>query len=197
MADIDYNVQISEIPPPVPPKDDLRPMTPPKDYSRINFLGSATIGPSTSQTLAFDESISEPLKLPLNTFPGAKRVNKVSTTRTNLDSIFVNQNDISISQSSEHEPRKNSDSMFTKLSWWLSWGRLKPKNQNDDDDASISTNSHSSPPITATPITNIGAGADSTNNPISNNQNSMAPISTDHNDDEAPKVKKSISITSL
>lgn len=195
MADIEYNVQISELPPPVPPKDDFRPTTPPKDFPRITFLGSATIGPSTSQTLELEESISEPS----NTFPGAKRVNKVSTT--NLGSVFVTASD---NQSSNNEPRKNfarSDSMFTKLSWWLSWGR-----------SNSSTNSH---PIT-TPITNTGAGADSTNNTTnltSNNQNSTASISTmrssspsspyvnqvsiDNNDESAPKVKKSISIASL
>ncbi|GES88612.1 hypothetical protein RCL_jg24023.t1 [Rhizophagus clarus] len=200
MADIEYNTQISESPPPVPPKDDFRPMTPPKDFPKITLLGSATIGPSTSQNLELVESISEPS----NTFPGAKRLNKVSTTNTtNIGSMFVTTSDNH--QSSDNEPRKNSvrsDSMFTKLSWWLSWGRSNP-----------SMNSH---PTTTTPITNTGAGADSTNNTTNStydNQNSTASISTmrssspsspyinqlstDNNDEVVPKVKKSISIANL
>ncbi len=107
MADIVYNVQSGEVPPPVPPKDDFRPMTPPKDFPKITFFSSATIGPSTSQTLELEEAISEPLNISSNTFPGAKRVNKVSSIHTNIESIFVGQNVTSSNQSSDHGPRKD------------------------------------------------------------------------------------------
>ncbi|CAG8562792.1 12929_t:CDS:2 [Funneliformis caledonium] len=134
MTDIEYNLS-GEVPPPVPPKDDFRPMTPPKDLPRIKFQTSESIGPSTSKISGLEETISESLNMSSNTFPGAKRQNKVSSTHANVDSIFVDQNVTLNNQSSDHEPRKDplrSNSMFTKFSWWLSWGRSKPKKQNND-----------------------------------------------------------------
>ncbi|CAI2161792.1 6324_t:CDS:2 [Funneliformis geosporum] len=181
MADIEYNV--GKAPPPVPPKDDLRPMTPPKDFPRIKFQTSESIGPSTSKISGLEETISESLSISSNTFPGAKRQNKVSSTHTNVDSIFIDQDATSNNQPADHEPRKEthrSDSMFTKLSWWLSWGRSKPKNHNNVKftEESIST-------------TNIPSSSSLSSPPI------IIQIPNDNNDGEAPKVKKSNSITNL
>ncbi|RHZ82746.1 hypothetical protein Glove_104g45 [Diversispora epigaea] len=96
----DFNINF-DIPPPVPPKDDFLPLTPPKDFPRMNFLGSASVGPSTSQAINFEDLTGEPSTFTItttttniknsNTFPGAKRTSTLLTNQltTTLNEIFV------------------------------------------------------------------------------------------------------------
>ncbi|CAG8720988.1 15928_t:CDS:2, partial [Acaulospora morrowiae] len=218
-------------PPPVPPKEDLRPMTPPKDFPRMSAEGYATVGASTS-TATFEVPHSTS-----NTFPGAKGTNKNLTNQltSTLDEIFVepiivteNTNKASVLHEprvSKNKPTKSSENVFSKISWWLSWGRLKPKknhpsnnkinsvhNHNDNSDSSnndnlITPSSHSTRAVIPSSSSSGGNGDDPVVTTFPD-EIPVAPepsikvtdpdlITNDAKIDELPKVKKSNSITNL
>ncbi|CAG8650645.1 16531_t:CDS:2, partial [Acaulospora colombiana] len=93
MTDIDIT------PPPVPPKDDFRPITPPKDFPRTNSWDYA----STSTVIVEDSNSTS------NTFPGAKGTNKnlANQLTSSLDEIFVEPINIaeSTNKTSVYEPQ--------------------------------------------------------------------------------------------
>ncbi|CAG8730211.1 14408_t:CDS:2, partial [Acaulospora morrowiae] len=182
-TDTDYT------PPPVPPKDDLRPMTPPKDFPRISAEGYATVGASTS-TATFEVPHSTS-----NTFPGAKGTNKNLTNQltSTLDEIFVEPNIVTENTnkaSVPHEPRvsknkptKSSENVFSRISWWLSWAVIPSSSSSggNGDDPVVTTSSDEIPvaPEPSIKVTDPDL------------------ITNDAKIDELPKVKKSNSITNL
>ncbi|CAG8445398.1 7540_t:CDS:2 [Diversispora eburnea] len=115
MSDININF---DIPPPVPPKDDFRPLTPPKDFPRINFLGSASVGPSTSQAINFEDLTGEPSTITIttniknsNTFP----VPKLKSKKSNFGSLIQRLNRNSKPPRIDRSLSKNSKKGLKKV----------------------------------------------------------------------------------
>ncbi|CAG8719192.1 46009_t:CDS:2 [Gigaspora margarita] len=111
MSNIDSDsIHSIDIPPPVPPKDDFRPIVPPKDYPR-NFFND----------LISNETSSVP-----------KTTSTMDTKRFSiqfpaLGSLFTNKT----TTTNDDVPRISSrpDSMFSKISsWWTNLSKLKPRN---------------------------------------------------------------------
>ncbi|CAG8577617.1 22707_t:CDS:2 [Dentiscutata erythropus] len=165
---------------PIPPKDDFHLMMS-KDFHISDTLGSS-IDLSNSIGFGLKEAMSEPLTPNTsNTFPGAKRTSKISTTQlsSNMDSTLLDTNASEVENELQNitHPEKTS----TKP-WWLSLGRIKSKKKADTRIKAVNSNPTSNTTLSASIIS-------TSSSPISLN---IDPMINDGNNNiqNLPKAKK-------
>ncbi|CAG8661417.1 16755_t:CDS:2, partial [Cetraspora pellucida] len=134
MSDSD-SIHSTDVPPPVPPKDDFRPMIPPKDFPRA----FSYMGPSNSSNLNNETTTKRAKRKSL--FPSFGSLFTPNTTKatTNDD----------VPRISSH-----SGSMFSKISsWWSNLSKLKPRNTANGTPITIPSTSSSATSLITSQIT--------------------------------------------
>ncbi|KAG9294239.1 hypothetical protein G9A89_021598 [Geosiphon pyriformis] len=141
MAQVE-DISIIEIPPPLPPKNDL-PLLPPKDISRITFATGVALSPSQTKGLnprVISDSESHNSSYTFSGAKGAKRP-RVSPSLpppppSPLNTFSLQSNeDIADQDKGKSAPRE----MLAKLSLWLSLSKFK-KPKDDPASSEMATN---------------------------------------------------------